>query len=113
MTDVNEVKKIFGLTVKELRTEEHLSQDALAEIIGLQPDSISTIERGKSFVSCEVLVNLCNHFKVSPTIFFTPKVRIKTEDRDTCIKDIKELLSSCDDKTLDHIRKILIVLQNK
>lgn len=112
MVDENKIKKIFGATVKELRTQANLPQEKLGEYIGLQPDSISTIERGKTFVSCEVLVNLCNYFKVSPSVFFTPKVRIKTEDRAKCIEEIKELLPSCDDKTLDNIRKILIVLQN-
>lgn len=112
MIDSNQIKCTLGKKIKELRIERGLSQDKLGEYIDLQSDSISTVERGKAFISSEALAKLCNFFNVSPTVFFTPNINIKTEVREVCIDEIKKLLPACDDKTLDNIRKILIILQN-
>ena len=112
MIDSNQIKYTLGKKIKELRIERGLSQDKLGEYIDLQSDSISTVERGKPFISSEALAKLCNFFNVSPTVFFTPNINIKTEVREVCIDEIKKLLPACDDKTLDNIRKILIILQN-
>lgn len=112
MIDSKKIKKTLGKKVKELRVEKGLSQDTLGEYINLQADSISTIERGKAFISSDALAELCNFFNVSPVAFFTPNITISTENREKCINEIKELLPACDDKTLDKIRKILIILHN-
>lgn len=112
MYDSKEVKTNFGLTVKEYRTYKQLSQEDLAEMVGLQQRTISRIENGKAFVSCEGITKFANVFNISPAAFFTPKVRLHTEDRENCINEIKKLLPACDSKTLNNIRNILIILQN-
>lgn len=112
MYDSKEVKTNFGLTVKEYRTIKQLSQEQLAELVGLQQRTISRIENGKAFVSCEGITKFANVFNISPSTFFAPKVRIVTEEREKCIDEIKKLLPACDNKTLNNIRNILVVLQN-
>lgn len=44
MIDSNNIKKILGNNVRNLRKAKNLSQEKLAEIIGLERDSLSSIE---------------------------------------------------------------------
>lgn len=73
MYDSKNIKKIFGATVKELRTNKGITQEQLAEYLGLQPHSITKIETGRTFVSSEVLASLSNFFNVTPAFFLNPK----------------------------------------
>lgn len=112
MFDSKKLKIGFGQTVKEYRMLKGLSQEELAEMVGLQQRTISQIENGNVFVSCSVIAKFANIFNVSPAVFFTPKVRYYTEEREKCIDEIKKFLPACDEKTLNNLRNIMIILQN-
>lgn len=55
----------FGTRLKELRIAYNLTQAQLAQAIGLVKSSISSYEKGLKYPSVEVLIKLCNYFKVS------------------------------------------------
>ncbi|MBQ7287904.1 MAG: helix-turn-helix transcriptional regulator [Candidatus Gastranaerophilales bacterium] len=88
MFNDSDIKNIFGLVVKELRLQKGLTQEKLAEFLGMQPQTIAKIETGKRFVSSEVLAKLCNFFNVEPYVFFVKKNQTFTPE------------------TLDHISQI-------
>ncbi|RBS17150.1 hypothetical protein EA94_01184 [Enterococcus faecalis] len=64
----------FGPNVTRLRKEQGLTQEELAEKIGLKKQSISNIERGVRYPTFETLEKLAQLFKATPTqLFGTPK----------------------------------------
>lgn len=111
MVDSKQIRATLGATVKELRTNKGITQELLSEYLELQPQTITTIETGRMFVSSDVLANLCNYFEVDPTIFFAKKPRILTEEDLDYIKEIKRLLPSCSTARLRDIYNILLALQ--
>ena len=54
MSSKEEIQNIFGKVVLELRTEREMTQEQLAEHLGVSPHTITRIETGKTFVSSEV-----------------------------------------------------------
>lgn len=105
-----DIKKNFGAVVRALRVSRNLTQEKLAEYIEVQTQTISAIESGKSFISCEVLTNLSNYFEVDPSIFFTSKVRILSEKDVDYIDAIKRLLPTFNSDKLKEIYDILLVM---
>lgn len=65
-----EVKSLFGKRLKELRLKNKLTQEELAEKIGLSSKTLSQIEVGNNFVSAETLDLLCNALDIKPKILF-------------------------------------------
>lgn len=112
MTNSIKIKKIFGDTLKELRTSQNLTQEQLAEDMGIQAQSIGQIEIGRTFVSSEMLSNLSNYFKVDPSIFFTNKVRIISEKDLEYIEEITRLLPTFNSNKLKEIYDILLAIKN-
>ena len=104
------IKKNFGATVKELRVQKGLTQEKLAEYIDVQMQTVSAIESGKSFISCEVLTKLSNFFEVDPAIFFFRKVKVMTEEEFDYISEIKRQLPLFGVSKLKEIYNILLVM---
>ena len=57
-----EIRQNVGNIVKQLRMQKGLTQEKLAEFIDVQPQTIRSIEKGRSFLSCKVLTKLSNFF---------------------------------------------------
>ena len=55
----------FGDKVKELRHEKRLTQQQLAELLGVAVSAISSYESGSRYPSYEVLISLSRIFHVS------------------------------------------------
>ena len=49
------VKKLLGMRIKELRKVRGLSQEELAEMIGIDPKHLCRIEVGNSYPSLDTL----------------------------------------------------------
>ena len=57
--------EIFGLRLKSLRQEKNLTQQQLAEKLGIVKASVSSYEQNANSPSLEVFVQLCKIFDVS------------------------------------------------
>ena len=67
-----DVKKILGQSIKNLRESRHLTQEELADRLGLETyQTINRIENGKSFVTSNLLEKICEFFNVEPYILFS------------------------------------------
>jgi transcriptional regulator with XRE-family HTH domain len=64
------IKAIFGKNIKYYRKKLHLSQEKLAEKLGITPKHLSTIETGATFVSVELLERFTQQLNVSASAFF-------------------------------------------
>ena len=62
MYDDKHIRNILGSAIKNLHIEKGITQEKLAEFLGVQPQTIAKIETGKRFISSELLSKLCNFF---------------------------------------------------
>ncbi|MGN0031573.1 MAG: helix-turn-helix domain-containing protein [Candidatus Gastranaerophilaceae bacterium] len=79
-----DIKKLFGQKIKEKRIAHFLTQEQLAEIIGISPKTLSQIELGNNFVSSEKLVEICSALNISPKMLFD----YETENDDELLEKI-------------------------
>jgi transcriptional regulator with XRE-family HTH domain len=57
--------ELFGLRLKGLRSEKGLTQQQLADKLGIVKASISSYEHNANYPSIEVFIKLCKIFDVS------------------------------------------------
>ena len=95
------VKSVFGEKLKLYRKEKKLSQEQLSEKVNISVKHLSSIERGKTFVSADLLEKLAVsveipvfYFFVNEKEFFYNDVMLDTLDRiieKNLIHTIKEI----------------------
>lgn len=66
----SDIDKILGDTFKEYRLKSKLTQEKVAERLGISVKYISRIENGTGGVKVETLVNYMNILGISPNIIF-------------------------------------------
>ena len=64
------IKQAFGKKIKEKRLQQSLTQEQLAEKVGISPKSLSQIELGNNFISAENLEQVCNALNIQPKSLF-------------------------------------------
>ena len=62
----------FGKQLRKIRRNRDITQERLAESIGVTAEFISNIERGKSAPSFETMEKLARVLEVDVSEFFTP-----------------------------------------
>lgn len=67
---IRKLKNHIGRKIKDLRIENNLSQEKLAECVGMSREHISCIERGKNLISIDSLYKIASFFKINIKDFF-------------------------------------------
>ena len=57
--------QIIAERIKELRTEYHLSQEKLGDMLAVSQDTISLWENNKALPNIEYVILMCNIFQIS------------------------------------------------
>ena len=70
MEDNIDIKKLLGKRIKELREHKNLTQEKLAEKIGIGQRNLSKIECGNNFVTSETLTKIAFALEVEPKELF-------------------------------------------
>ncbi|MBQ8459429.1 helix-turn-helix transcriptional regulator [bacterium] len=100
-------KEIFGKRFKEIRKKFGYTQDKMAEIAGIEPQSISKIESGKNFPLLSNLEKIASNLGIELEDFFC------YEHKDTNLKEnlinIFETLEQSDKEKLLRIARALKV----
>ena len=60
----------FGKKVKEYRKLRNLSQEKLAELVGVSTNTIAAIENGRTFLKINTLEKICSALKIEPSVLF-------------------------------------------
>ena len=60
------IKNLFGKRIKELRKERSLTQEKLAELIGIDTRNLIKIENGETFPRVNTLEKLIEVFDITP-----------------------------------------------
>ena len=61
----------MGAFLKKLRNEKYLTQEQLAEAIGMTPTSVSNIERGINYPTLENFIRIANVINVSADLLLS------------------------------------------
>ncbi len=99
-------KELLGKRLRELRKRKGINQEKLAELIDVDPTTISNIENGKNYPSMINLENLLNVLECSFTEAFDFEHKNSNED---LITQIIKRLKSYPDK-LEDFYKIVMAL---
>ncbi len=70
MENDTNIKKVLDKRIKELGENRNLTQEKLAEIVGIGQRNLSKIECGNNFITAETLSNIANALKVEPKDLF-------------------------------------------
>lgn len=65
-----EIKKLLGKRIKELRNKKGLTQEKLAEMIGVGERNLSKIECGNNFVTAETLSKIIDALEIESKELF-------------------------------------------
>ncbi len=58
------LKKVLGQRIQDLRKSKKLTQDKLAELVGIDPKNISKIEKGNNYPTAETLSSIAQALDV-------------------------------------------------
>ncbi len=111
MEDSKSINSILGAIVKALRTQKGLTQEELAEALGLHEKGVSQIESGRNFVTGKLLAKLCNYFNVAPSVLFTPKPQIMLDKHIDYSKEIIRMLPGYSAEKLHELYNIMLVMK--
>ncbi len=67
---MSDLKKAIGKRIQNIRKSKKLTQEKLAEMINIEPTSLSYLETGKYSPSVETLQKLSEVLKVQPWEFY-------------------------------------------
>lgn len=73
------MKKLLGKRIREIRNKRGLTQERLAELVDINTPNISYIENGKFYPSYETFIGLLQALNVEPCELFTFDI-VKTPD---------------------------------
>lgn len=89
------IKILLGKRIKELRKNKKLTQEQVAEFIGIEPASISNIENGKYYPTAENLEKIIKILGTTPKELFDFEHHNENED---LLNEINTLLNKNPDK---------------
>ena len=82
---------LIGENLKNIRISLGLTQEEVAESLGLAPRYLSDIERNKTKGSITTLVKLCNLYKVTPTVVLKDYLSTSDSNLDDSISGFNNL----------------------
>ena len=86
--------KAIGKRIKIARINQNMTQETVADKIGVTPQHVSNIETGNSSVSLTTLVAIANLLKVSADELLCDTIRIA---KPVFEKEEQELLNDCNE----------------
>jgi transcriptional regulator with XRE-family HTH domain len=96
--------KAIGKRIKIARIKADLTQERLAEIVGVSPTHFSNIETGTTHVSLSTIVKIANALSVTADdVLCDSVIRAKWQFE----KDIELLLTDCDDYEIRIMKDML------
>ncbi len=98
------LKEKLGKRIQEIRKSKNITQEKLAEMIGLDTPNLSNIERGKRFVSSETLEKIIKSLDVKEKDLFDFGHIKSKED---LINSINRILNESDTKEIEYYYRMI------
>lgn len=98
------LKEKLGKRIQEIRKSKNLTQEKLAEMIGIDTPNLSNIERGKRFVSSDTLEQIIKSLNVKEKdLFDFEHIKSKNE----LINSINNILNESDIKEIEYFYRMI------
>ncbi len=98
------LKEKLGKRIQEIRKSKKLTQEKLAEMIGIDTPNLSNIERGKRFVSSDTLEKIIKSLNVKEKdLFDFEHIKSKNE----LINSINNILNESDIKEIEYFYRMI------
>lgn len=65
---MNTPQKTLGIKIRELRLQQGISQESLADLTGLHRTYIGSVERGERNISLNNIIEIARALKTTPSI---------------------------------------------
>ncbi len=98
------LKENLGKRIQEIRKSKNLTQEKLAEIIGIDTPNLSNIERGKRFVSAETLEKIIKSLDVREKDLFDFE---HLKSKDDLINSINTILNESDINEIEYYYRMM------
>ena len=99
-----DTKQLVGARIKTLRMKKGLTQEELAEVVGINPKYLSGIERGRENPTFNTLISLANSLEVDFKQMFD---LLEGEDPEHDKGYVRELLDNASNEQSKLIYKVL------
>ncbi len=100
-------KELLGKRFREIRKKFGYTQEKMAEIAGIEPQSISKIESGKNFPLLSNLEKIANKLNIELEEFFNYSHKHSAEHNKNTLLGIYDNLSIDNQEKLIRIAKVL------
>ena len=104
-----DIDKVLGEIFKEYRVKNKLTQEKIAEKLGISVKYISRIENGTGGVKVETLVNYMNILGISPNVIF--EKLIVNEDLKPQL-ELSRKASKLSDNKINFVISVIDLLEN-
>lgn len=104
-----DIDKVLGEIFKEYRVKNKLTQEKIAEKLGISVKYISRIENGTGGVKVETLVNYMNILCMSPNVIFN---KLITNEDLKLQMQLSEKASELSDDKINFVISVIDLLEN-
>ena len=98
----------FGENLQRLRKEKGISQEQLAEQLGVTRQSVSKWESGASYPEMDKIVSLCQMFHCDLDVLVNKDI---TEERQR--KDASRMIKDFFEKAADYVKRTILLFEHK
>ena len=98
----------FGENLQKLRKEQGISQEQLAEKLGVTRQSVSKWESGASYPEMDKIVALCNMFHCDMDVLINKDITEEREKKDAS-SVVKEIFSG----VTNYVKKTIYLFEHK
>lgn len=98
------IKKDFGLRIKEFRNKKGITQYQLAELVGIDPKHMSHIETGRSFPKADLIEKFADTLDIDYTELFKTQ---HFNNREILLQKLDNYLQNATDNELQVIYKLI------
>lgn len=99
-----EYERILGTHLKEVRKRRNMTQEVLAELVGVTSQHISNIETGKTKVSLSTFIDIVNVLNISPEMVLAECMKNETP---AVKSEIMDIIQDCTHKELKVLVQII------
>ena len=105
-----EYEKVLGAHIKDIRKRRNMTQEILAELVGVTSQHISNIETGKTKVSLSTFIKIVNELNIPPEMVLAECMKIETpvyRYLSVLKNEIMDIIQDCSQKELKIIAEII------
>ena len=92
-------RELVGKRIKEYRIKAGLTQEALAERVGISPNYLSAVERGVKLIRLDKLVSIINEINCTADDILVDVIKKSYERKTSALLDTLYYQKSCSQNT--------------